>query len=96
MSKFIKKAISVDAELISELIHNAGHNWGALPIWVREHYEKGDIIFCNDCIHINTLEGTMVGFKDDMLIQGINDEIYPCKLDIFNKTYDKIDEEIKQ
>lgn len=27
--------------------------------------------------------------KDDMLITGVNGEIYPCKIDIFKKTYEK-------
>lgn len=36
---------------------------------------------------INTLEGTMIASKDDMIIKGVNGEFYPCKLDIFEKTY---------
>ena len=27
--------------------------------------------------------------KDDMLITGVNGEIYPCKKEIFEKTYEK-------
>ena len=36
---------------------------------------------------IKTLEGQMVGNKGDWLIQGVNGELYPCKDDIFKKTY---------
>ena len=44
----------------------------------------------DDCYLIPTLEGTMSFNRGDMLITGVNDEIYPCKQDIFKKTYDPI------
>lgn len=28
--------------------------------------------------------------KDDMLITGVDGEIYPCKKEIFEKTYEKV------
>lgn len=45
-------------------------------------------------IYIETLEGTMTAKKYDWIIKGINGEFYPCKPDIFEKTYDLIDETI--
>jgi hypothetical protein len=36
---------------------------------------------------IKTLEGVMVGKLGDYIIQGIQGEVYPCKPDIFEKTY---------
>lgn len=42
---------------------------------------------------IPTLEGTMSMTPNDMLITGVNGEIYPCKLDIFEKTYDLVEDE---
>lgn len=41
-------------------------------------------------IVIPTLEGKMKGNIGDWIIKGINGEFYPCKPDIFEKTYDKI------
>lgn len=41
---------------------------------------------------IKTLEGTMRANNGDWIIQGVNGEIYPCKPDIFEKTYDIIGE----
>ena len=41
-------------------------------------------------LYIQTLEGTMKASVTDMIIQGINKEYYPCKLDIFNKTYESV------
>lgn len=38
---------------------------------------------------VKTLEGTMKGSKGDWLIEGVNGEFYPCKPDIFEKSYEK-------
>lgn len=40
---------------------------------------------------ISTLEGDMLGHKGDYLITGVNGEVYPCKKEIFEKTYDIIE-----
>ena len=42
--------------------------------------------YCN----IKTLEGVMRGDYGDYIIQGVNGEIYPCKPEIFEKTYEPI------
>lgn len=39
---------------------------------------------------VNTLEGTMAANPGDYIIKGINDEFYPCKPDIFEKTYELV------
>ena len=46
-------------------------------------------------VEIETLEGTMTANKGDYIIKGIQGELYPCKPDIFNQTYDiKLDGDI--
>lgn len=37
---------------------------------------------------IPTLEGDMTATKGDFIIKGVEGEFYPCKPDIFYKTYD--------
>jgi len=39
---------------------------------------------------IPTLEGEMVASLGDFIIQGVSSEIYPCKPDIFEKTYEEV------
>lgn len=39
---------------------------------------------------IRTLEGTMRANTSDYIIKGINGEIYPCKQDIFEATYEMV------
>lgn len=37
---------------------------------------------------IPTLEGVMEARRGDYIIRGVNGELYPCKPDIFKKTYE--------
>lgn len=41
---------------------------------------------------IHTLEGDMIASVGDYIITGVNGEQYPCKPDIFEKTYELCDE----
>jgi hypothetical protein len=65
-------------------------NWYDLPKWLRDAYEKADILFLPDGVSIKTLEGKMKGDIGDWIIQGVKGEIYPCKPDIFEATYDPV------
>jgi hypothetical protein len=42
---------------------------------------------------IQTLEGTMQGNPGDWLVTGVNGEKYPCKDEIFRKTYELVEEQ---
>jgi hypothetical protein len=42
---------------------------------------------------IPTLEGTMKAHKGDMIIKGIQGELYPCKKDIFEENYEECEDE---
>jgi hypothetical protein len=44
----------------------------------------------DDLIIIKTLEGDMNMTKEDVLIIGVRGECYPCKIDIFEETYEKL------
>ena len=39
---------------------------------------------------ISTLEGEMQASKMDWIIQGVQGEVYPCKPDIFEETYEQV------
>ena len=88
MAKFRKKPVVIEAFRLNErgLI---GEDW----FW--DAVTRNDII--THCFgkhysapawcEIKTLEGTMIANAGDYIIQGVNGEIYPCKADIFQKTY---------
>ena len=47
-------------------------------------------------LSIPTLEGVMRGIENDWIIKGVNGEFYPCKPDIFHKTYEKVEDNLKE
>jgi len=55
---------------------------------INDPFERSTNIYCM----INTLEGKMRGNYGDYIIQGVNQEIYPCKPDIFEKTYEPVND----
>lgn len=42
-------------------------------------------------LSIPTLEGVMIGKQGDWIIKGVKGEIYPCKPDIFEATYEPVE-----
>ena len=49
-----------------------------------------DLFIDGKGIGIKTLEGNMYASIGDFIIKGINGEFYPCKEDIFWKTYEVV------
>lgn len=43
---------------------------------------------------IRTLEGDMTASYGDYIIKGVKGEFYPCKPDIFNETYELVEENV--
>lgn len=91
--KYRKKPVVVEAFLLDErgLVSED---------WFWEAVAENSIIihWCDEyCFEpawceIKTLEGTMIARAGDYIIKGVNGEIYPCKADIFEKTYEIVDE----
>lgn len=48
-----------------------------------------DVTISNTLL-IPTLEGAMEATKGDFIIKGIKGEVYPCKPDIFDQSYDQV------
>lgn len=56
---------------------------------IRVNYEDKN----NPYLKIETLEGIMKASVGDYIIKGVNGEFYPCKPDIFEKTYERVTDE---
>lgn len=58
-------------------------------------FTKRDVghLLCNGRLYIDTLEGVHCASVGDMIIKGIHGEFYPCKPDIFAKTYEIVAED---
>lgn len=97
MTQYRKKQVVINAWPAKEISFFAVNDWSKMPKEINEVYEEGGWVFLtNGEIYIPTLEGTMKANKDDMIIQGVNGEFYPCKQDIFEKTYELFKQEEQQ
>jgi hypothetical protein len=61
-----------------------------VPEWMIEKLKYGDAYFLapNNEFYIKTLEGDHRVNVGDFIIKGVKGEIYPCKPDIFEMTYE--------
>lgn len=83
--KYKKKPIEIEAVQITEgFLRDMRGPLGQNLVRV-----DGSVEFYKDHVKIATLEGVMHGNLGDWIITGVNGEKYPCKDDIFQKTYEK-------
>ena len=79
--KYRKKPVVIEA--VRYMIDDS------LPDWFMDRVSNNTIMLHEDgTCHIKTLEGTMKSEYGDYIIRGVNGEVYPCKPDIFQKTYE--------
>lgn len=79
MAKYIKKPVAIEA------VEWTGSNMEEMKDFMGEDWIPCDLAARK--IYIDTLKGEMCGNEGDMIIKGISGEFYPCKPDIFRKTY---------
>lgn len=86
--QFRKKPVVIDAIQLPAVCSGDMY---AVKEWCEEH-EFGEMIFGpGRTLEIATLEGTMTAQPLDWIIKGVNGEFYPCKPDIFDKTYEPVE-----
>mgnify|MGYP000012504888 CR=1 FL=1 len=91
--KYIKKAVVVEAWQYNK-------SFFGCPQWIEDAIKKQIIrrkpnanistVIAGEQYDIATLEGDMHVSVGDYIIKGVNGELYPCKPDIFEKTYEKV------
>ena len=96
--KYRKKPVEIEAfQYDGDLMNSKGEYY--VPEWAIEAYEKGIMFYgcwMGDTeeyevgLFIETLEGTHHVSVGDYVIQGIKGELYPCKPDIFEATYELV------
>lgn len=55
--------------------------------WICDKLDDKSVERTLQHLYIKTLEGVMKADIGDYIIKGVNGELYPCKPDIFKKTY---------
>ena len=94
--KYRRKPIIVDA------VKMLSCGFAETPEWVTKALSENIIYYSNvdgtnyikDGFIVQTLDGNMIGNIGDYLIRGVDGEIYPCKGDIFRKTYELMEEDV--
>lgn len=96
--KFRKKPIVVDAFQMTPDRRNSNVEW---PQWMHEAWQLDrettgslypTIEHTKDgTLSIGTLEGQQLISWGDWIIQGVKGELYPCKPDVFEMTYEKVE-----
>jgi len=96
MGKYRKKPVIIEAFQMTVARRWDNSEW---PVWLNEAWNKepseGAVWISQDDpkkekLVCGTLEGVHKIDWNDWIIKGINGEIYPCKPDIFNKTYEEV------
>lgn len=91
MGKFRKRPVVIDA------VQWDGYNLTEIQQFVGK-WLGGDFYASSNnepptaSLTILTLEGEMIASIGDWIIKGVNGEFYPCKPDIFEKTYEIVDD----
>lgn len=96
--KFRKKPVIIEAFKYDGDLKDKDNNF-YVPLWAEDAYKKGIMYYeppsCDapPCeLYIDTLEGVHHVSVGDYVIRGVNGELYPCKPDIFEKTYEEVRE----
>ncbi len=80
--KFRKKPVVIEAWQNTD-------NPRSMPLWINDAWRNANVRFVGDgAIDIHTLEGVMRAELGDWIIRGVKGELYPCKPDIFEATYE--------
>lgn len=92
MPKFRKKPVVIEAFKFKPVWRAVGACADDAPIWFLQAENDGVAKIWGDdevpyCM-IKTLEGNMKAQDGDWIIKGVKGEIYPCKDDIFQATYE--------
>lgn len=81
MTKFRKKPVEIEAvQWLGDSTVEA----------IRDLDSENRIIRFNRTLKIKTLEGTLTARHGDWIIRGVKGELYPCKPDIFDATYEPV------
>ena len=76
--------------VVIEAMKFTADNYNALQIFMPKNTPVMYDIAGRTHINIETLEGTMTAAEGDYIIKGVYGEVYPCKPDIFEATYELV------
>jgi len=91
MAFYRKKPVIIEAIQINEQSSFEIEVWSGRQVFVSPVLESSENNPKGVYWQIKTLEGVMTAQSNDWIIKGVNGEFYPCKPDIFEKTYERVE-----
>jgi len=93
MAKYRKKPVVIDAIQWPGEMEEDDPRIANIEKWCEDMGANPDNMMMMDdgTVAIYTLEGEMAAQPGDFIIRGIKGELYPCKPDIFEATYEKVE-----
>ena len=96
--KFRKKPVVIEAFQMTAERATDQSDWPAWLVAARQKqpseigalFPSAVVEDTIDNFRIQTLEGNQLVSWNDYIIQGVQGEVYPCKPDIFEKTYEPV------
>jgi len=92
MSKYRKKPVVIEAFQVRAVVPLGQTLAGDVPQWFWDAVTERRVdVQCgvdHGYVDIHTLEGKMRADEGDFIIRGVKGELYPCKPDIFEVTYE--------
>lgn len=92
--KYRKKPVIIEAFQYNGNLKNSKGEW-YIPDWAMAAFENGtmyyDLCLGSIALFVNTLEGRYIISVGDYVIKGVQGELYPCKPDIFEATYEIVE-----
>lgn len=75
--------------VIVEAVQWTGKNFKEMDKFINQRFEYYE---GSETLVIHTLEGDLDALPGDWIVRGVRGEFYPCKPDIFDMTYEPVDE----
>ena len=94
MAKYRKKPVIIEAVQFNGFNKENGQvDLSERPEWLINEFGKKVIFFDKrNTLTIKTLEGNMTANIGDWIIKGVNEELYSCKPNIFEQTYELVEQ----
>ena len=101
VAKYRKKPVVIEAVQFAAAVYD-GKTWNGSPFkcdvvpqWLEDAFSNGTVsVHPSDrdyaLLAIKAPEGTMIAEPADWIVRGVKGELYPCKPDIFEATYEPV------
>jgi hypothetical protein len=89
-TKYRKKSVVVEAVQINKINSSDIYKWSKGAVFISPVLEPDKDNENGVYWQIKTIDSIAIALENDWIIKGVSGEFYPCKPDIFEKTYEEV------